>query len=75
MWDKIKNLVAGAGDALGVEIPVDLGAVSDSASQLLGGSGLSEAVTGVTEAASQVTEIPVVTAVTDAVTDAGRTGA
>jgi hypothetical protein len=67
MWNKIKNLVAGAGDALGVEIPVDLGSLTDSASQLLGGSAVSDATAGVTEAATQLSDVPVVAAVTDAV--------
>jgi hypothetical protein len=75
MWDKIKNLVAGAGDALGVEIPTDLGAVTDGASQLLGGSGVSDAVSGVTEAAGQIADVPAVAAVTDVIAAKGEPAA
>jgi hypothetical protein len=49
MFQKIKDLMAGAGDVLGVEIPADFGAVSDAVTQITDVSGVTDAVSGVTD--------------------------
>ena len=46
MFQKIKDLTAGAGDALGVEIPTDLGAVSDVVAQAADVPGVADVVAG-----------------------------
>jgi hypothetical protein len=63
MFQKIKDLMAGAGDALGVEIPTDFGAVSDAVTPFTDVSGVTDAVSGVTDAVSGVTDA--VSGVTD----------
>ena len=42
MFEKIKGLVAGVGDALGVEIPTEFGAVSDAVAQVVDVPGVSD---------------------------------
>lgn len=44
MFEKIKGLVAGVGDALGVEIPTEFGAVSDAVAQVVDVPGVTDAV-------------------------------
>jgi hypothetical protein len=46
MFQKLIDLVVGAGDALGVPIPVDLAGVSDAAAQITDLPGVTDAVAG-----------------------------
>ncbi len=49
MFQRIKDLIAGAGDVLGVEIPADFGAVTDAVTQVTDLSGVTDAVSGATD--------------------------
>jgi hypothetical protein len=57
MWESLKNLLVGATDALGIELPglpVDLGSLGESASTAV--SSVAESVTGATEALAPLSD-------------------
>ena len=78
MWERLKSLVTGAGDALGIEVPelpTDLSAVTETVSQALGGSGVADALSGVVEAvpgADAAAVGDVVAGVSESVSGAGE---
>jgi hypothetical protein len=49
MFQKLMDLMAGAGDALGVEIPTDFGVVSDAVAQVTEVTGVSDVLAGAAE--------------------------
>jgi hypothetical protein len=49
MFQKLMDLMAGAGDALGVEIPTDFGVVSDAVAQVTDVTGVSDVLAGAAE--------------------------
>jgi hypothetical protein len=54
MWESIKNLVTGAKDALGIELPVDLGAAGEAATEAA--QQLSDSAGGLAEGATAAGE-------------------
>ena len=49
MFERIKGLLTGAGEAIGVEIPADFTAVTDAVAQFADAPGVADVVDRVTE--------------------------